>query len=458
VNLAGGLRTTAGFCLAIVALQVFVLAEIAKVFYGEPGESRLEVPIETMGVLALSMISISAGALACVPIKPKRVLFPPTINPELLRIVAMLAFLMGLGSMMGGQLAGETEEGAIRLGGVAGLLRRFSSCIPLAVIAGTAYTLLVSDGRRLISRYNAVPLVSQCALGVFYSSKQGMFEPVFCLVLTAIAFGYSWRRSQIALGVVAILLAFFVVFPFGQVARSHTRGLNFADTLKKNVDYFSENLRNPRYFLDQYDEYRQGLDAESELLYFEKPSGVLERISLIKPADALIHATLKKGESGWKTIRSGLMDLLPRVILPRRWVNVPNELGYRAGYLDEENTGTCISFGLAADAFSSFGWLGVAVIPFLLAILIIVVTRLLTRPIPCNVWGIFFFVTYEHMVAEAPIGAILNIFITQTAWVVVSLWLILFCARAWITLKRQKRFGGAALVGDVSNASRFSVL
>src|SRR5215510_11981009 len=54
VNLDGGPRTLAGCCVAIVALQTFMIAEVAKVFYGEPGQSHLEVPLYTMGVMAVS--------------------------------------------------------------------------------------------------------------------------------------------------------------------------------------------------------------------------------------------------------------------------------------------------------------------------------------------------------------------------------------------------------------------
>ncbi|HEY2171160.1 MAG TPA: hypothetical protein VGJ30_16165, partial [Candidatus Angelobacter sp.] len=51
VNLAGGLSTVAGLCFAIMASQVFVVAEVAKVLCGEPGQSRLEAPLVTIGVL-----------------------------------------------------------------------------------------------------------------------------------------------------------------------------------------------------------------------------------------------------------------------------------------------------------------------------------------------------------------------------------------------------------------------
>jgi hypothetical protein len=438
VNLAG-LRTVAGLCFAVVALQVFVVAEIAKVFYREPGESRLEVPVVTMGVMALSMASLCLGAFVSRPFKPRRVLFRPTLDPELLRVIAVLSLIIGIGSMMSGHLAGETEDGAVRLGGVAGLLRRFSGCGPLAVIAGTAYTLVISRGTRLFSSYNAVPVLVQFALGVFYSSKQGMFEPLFCTFLTAVAFRFAWRPAQLFWGVIAVLLGVFVIFPFGQVARNHTHGLNFLDTLQKNIDYFRENLHNPTYFLDQYDEYKQGLEADDSLLYFEKPNGVLERMSLIKPADVLIHSTLAQGTAGWKTIGPGLVDLLPRVILPHPWVNVPNEMGYKAGMLDEDNISTCISFGFAADSFGSFGWAGAAILPFLLGILIITVTRVLTPAFSCNIWAVFFFTTYNHAVAEASVGGVASLFITQTAWVVVTVFLILFSAKIWVSLRRHSK-------------------
>jgi hypothetical protein len=42
------------------------------------------------------------------------------------------------------------------------------------------------------------------------------------------------------------------------------------------------------------------------------------------------------------------------------------------------------------------------------------------------------------MVAEASVGAVIDMFITQTAWVIASLLCVLLLAKVWITLSKQK--------------------
>src|SRR4029077_12698819 len=128
-----------------------------------------------------------------------------------------------------------------------------------------------------------------------FTSKQGLFDPLFYLVATGMAFRYKWRLFHLALGIFAALLAIFVFFPFAQVARNYTRGVNIRDTFQKTIAFFDENLRNPHYLIDQYLEYREDLGKEETARYFDTQSGLLERMSLIKPADSLISATLQQG-------------------------------------------------------------------------------------------------------------------------------------------------------------------
>jgi len=345
--------------------------------------------------------------------------------------VTVFTFIVGMGSFLLAQFCGVTEEGSIQLGGIAGVLRRVSGCAPLAIVAGTAYTILNTNGARLFSFYNGLPFFSQIAIGILFTSKQGLFDPLFYLVATGMAFRYTWRFVHLALGIISALLAIFVLFPFAQVARNYTRGANIRDTFQKTIAFFDDNLRNPRYLVDQYDDYREDLGKEDTGRYFDNPSGLLERMSLIKPADSLIDATLQQGTSGWTTINSGLVDLVPRLILPRRYVNVPNELGFKAGFVDEDNFGTCISFGFAADAFSSFKWAGVGIISFVVGMLLVAVTRLLTPGLRSNIWAVVFLGSYQLTIAEASFAGVLQLFIYQTAWIVATLCAVLLAAWIW---------------------------
>jgi len=443
INLAGGLRTVAGCCIAVVAWKVFLVSQVAKVFFGEPGQSNLEQPVLTMGVITVSMAAICLASLACVAFRPKRVVLRPVMDRDTLRKIAVIALMIGMGSFFAAQLLGVGEEGAVHLGGLAGLLRRISACAPLAIVAGTAYTILASQGRRLLSPYNVIPFAIQFGIGVLFTSKQGLFDPFFYMAVTGVAFGFAWRRWHLLTGISIAFIAFFVLFPFGQVTRNYTRGANIRETFKKTADFFEQNLHNRNFFVNQYLEYREGVADDDGGRYFDKPSGILERLALIKPADSLIAATLKQGTGGWETVNPGLANLLPRLILPRRYVDAPNILGFRAGIIGEDNNGTDIAFGFAAHAFYAFGWIGVGLASFFIGVLLIVITRVLTSGLPNSIWAVVFLGSYQHMIAEAEIGGVLQLLLYQTGWILAALFGVRQLAEVWRlgeqALRRQKR-------------------
>jgi hypothetical protein len=432
VNFAGGLRTLAGWCVAVIALKMFLISQIAKVCYGEPCQSNLELPLVTMGVITVSMAFICLAALVTMPFRWPRVILSPVLDLNRLNKITIISLCIGTGGLLAAQFIGVTEEGAVQLGGLPGLLRRISSCAPLAIVAGTAYTIRASQGRRLLSLYNGIPFAAEFGMGVLFTSKQALFEPFLFVALTGIAFGFAWRRVHLLTGVCSILIAFFVLFPFGQVTRNYTRGANIRETYKKTVEYLDQNLRNPNFLADQYAEYREGVeDDKLNNSYFKRPNGLLERLALIKPADMLISATYKQGIGGWETIDPAFEDMLPRLILPRRYVDVPNILGVRAGMIDEANTGTDVAFGFAAHAFYAFGWTGVAVSSLLLGVMLIVVTRLITSELPGNVWALLLLGGYQHSVAEGNVGSLMGLLTYAGAWLVGSLLCVKVLTEIW---------------------------
>src|SRR5262249_19697430 len=132
-------------------------------------------------------------------------------------------------------------------------------------------------------------------------------------------------------------------------------------------------------------------------------------------------------------------DMLPRLILPRRYVDVPNILGVRAGMIDEDNTGTDIAFGFAAHAFYAFGWTGVVVSSFLLGVMLIFVTRLITRELPGNVWALLLLGAYQHSVAEGNVGSLMGLFTYAGAWTVASLFCVRVLTEVWWLVEKMQR-------------------
>src|SRR5262245_9978532 len=55
VNLLGGFKSLSGVVVAFLSLKFVIISQIVKVFLWEPGDSRLEVPLETASILLLGM-------------------------------------------------------------------------------------------------------------------------------------------------------------------------------------------------------------------------------------------------------------------------------------------------------------------------------------------------------------------------------------------------------------------
>jgi hypothetical protein len=431
VNLLGGLRTLGGFCVAVVALKTVVISQVVKVVLWEPAHTRLENPVITAGVLVAGMIGICAAALLSRPIQFRRSFLQPDNRREFLRTAAVLTYLCGSVSVVGTMVLGGSGEGVIRVGGLVGLFRQFSFFLGLSAAFSTAHVVVATGGRRCLSWFNAIPSFTLFSYGVLTSSKEAIFDPFLFLVLTAIAFRFRFRTAHFA-GLVAVaLLANFVFFPFAQMARSATRGYDFADTVKETGRFIGKNFGSSENVADFLDEFEEQEQVYADSRYYDGAFGLLERVSLIKAVDLLVTATLNEGHSGWETVTHGLRMLLPRAINPHKpAIGTGNFLGQKTRLLDEDDLGTQVSFGFIADGFSSFGWPGAVLIPLLVTFTFFTVFKFLIGPVDQNVWCAYFFCLFQHQFTEQTISAMILMTLQQP---------LIFCA-TYVTVTRASRF------------------
>lgn len=122
-----------------------------------------------------------------------------------------------------------------------------------------------------------------------------------------------------------------------------------------------------------------------------------ERLSLMKPADKLITVTLQEGYLEPMTIIHGLKMLPPRFLYPEKpATNSANLLGHRVGVLGADDATTQVSFGIIAESFAAYGWMGILFIPFLACGVFFSVYRLLGQDLALNPMG---------LVASTPVPA-----------------------------------------------------
>lgn len=396
----GGWRTLNGVCVAMLALKFLLVSQLAKVALGEPGDRNLEQPLVTMGVLAVGSAALLIAAGVAQWVALRQPVMGPEWSEDKLRTAALLALLIGTGSYLVLKVAG-----GVRVGGVFGVLKQFLFLQGLAVALGTAWTVVHSRGRRLFSWLNGLPFGVQFAAGFIDAGRMHMIEPVLIVLLTAVAYGFRFRVMHFLSGLLAVLLAYFFLIPFGHLARTETRHETFSANLVATGAFLYENFSSGSGWRKFYTEYDESLEDLGNS-YFDVPHGLLDRLSLIKPMDLLVTATLREGESGWETVTHGLEMLPPRILYPRKpAIGTGSLLGQKAGVLTDEDEGTQITFGFMADAFSSFGWAGVAIISFVIGLGFFTVYGKLVGPLAGNVWCVCLMAHFQHYFAENNIAA-----------------------------------------------------
>lgn len=416
IRMAGGLARLGGICIAAMSLKLVIISQIAKTILGEPGDLRLEVPHITMGVLTAGLASVVCGAALARPFQVREPWFATDNRPEALKHAAILTFLVGSISHLGVMATG-VDGNVLQVGGLPGLLRQLAFAISLSVVFSTAHVIQRSGGARLLSWFNLLPAGFFFSLGVLASSKQGMLEPIFLIALTGIAFRYRFSLSHLVFGCLFLAFTLLVIFPFGQVARNHTRGSSVRESFELSVEFIGRHFGSVEGYLELL---RTRDDAESETSvapYYERPIGFLDRLSLIKMADLLVAATERDGISRWETITHGFEMALPRFIYPSKpAINTGTYLGKKAGVISDEDWGTQISFGFIADAFSSFSWLGASIIPGVATFLFLLLFNTLTGPLEKNVWCIFFVAQFQHFFAEQTLSAMTLTLVRMPIW------------------------------------------
>lgn len=444
VNLLGGLHTVSGFCVAVFGLKTVVVSQFAKVCYWEPAQLELTEPVTSMLVLVCGLAGIAVAAWLTRPFTVKQPLLTAFQDEESLRVAAWLTVGLGFVSMVG-MMAVGAEDGMIRVGGVAGILRQLSFTMKLAVVFTTAHCLVRSGGRRAINWLNAGAMGTMFFFGLLTASKQMMFEPPLLFAVTAVAFGFTFRTAHLASFLALGLLAQTVLFPFAQVARNFVRGYGLVQSVEHSASFIAALVRTGRPLAQLHAAVEVDENSsEDGLAYFHGANGFLERFSMIKAVDILVTETLRDGISGWETISHGFRMLVPRVLNPSKpAMNTGNFLGHKAKMLGDDDEGTQVSFGFIADSFSAFKWWGAFLVPCVLLTAFVLVYRTLTGPLERNVWCAFLMCDFQHSFTEHPIASLLiSLVLAPVGYYL--LFQLICVTRTWSRRQRPFQFGNLA--------------
>ena len=426
VNSAGGPLAVGGFGIGMIGLKVVIISQLAKVMFGQPGNSYLDVPIKTIGILTLGMGAIYMAGLSVNKFAKVDKVMKRIEDTEGLLGLSVLVYVLGLGSYLYVMFHGYDQSlGDISVGGIVGLLRQIGFIYPLATICAIAYTLKVSGGTRSVSLWAMVTLFTQFAFGILATSKQMMFEPFLLYLLTCLAFGYRFKlRHVLSISLVSLIMV-LVLFPFAQIGRVLTRDNDPSQNVALTKLFIGqifmkrENLEEVEVFIEE------AADKHQRFYYYGKNTGLLDRMSLIEQNDELFRAVEEQGYSGWHTISHGFRMLPPRFLYADKPVyNTANYFGHKIEMISENDYTTQISMGIIAEAYDAFGWIGTLVIPYLTLAAFILVYNSLSGSLKANIWAVFLINIFQHNLVEATISS-LTLYIFQFPVLLLSLYFIL---------------------------------
>jgi len=291
-------------------------------------------------------------------------------------ICTVLALGQALLTMRTTETAHTTEGSADGLGP----LRVIVFLGPLAVACGTAYTILTSGGRKSVGGLNGTSILLIFVTGFLGAGRQAMALAFVTYYLTCFAYRFKFRASHIAILIAMLCAAQFILFPYALYARQALRRVNRQNRFVVAFNLLQDVLNDPlRYQQGEQKRAAKLSSSAKRLLYFGRPMASLDRYSIIITADGVVRSTLNQGTLGTETIEPGFLMLLPRIINAEKPnSSVTNRLAHRVpGLIGKNDMVTGVTLGFVCDAFSSFGWWGACVIPFLILFSLITLYRLL---------------------------------------------------------------------------------
>jgi hypothetical protein len=396
-NVAGGFTRPSGAFIFFNSVLGVITGLCVKVYLGEAADSNLLTPLLTIGVYLFGICMMLVAVYLSKRVRTKRALMGKMVTDSNMQTATVGCLVAGIFMMFAGYVIPGGN------GSVLSALNQLNRFFPLTIILGVINTIRRSGGTRSIN----LPVVLAAALmftgGVLGYSKEGMLGPFAAYVLAAASQRYRISRSQIVVGILAIIFIFQYLVPYAQYGRSF-RGESGETNFQTSLDLLS----NLGYVREQYLETSADAYEERVLGYYNTPQGFFDRLQMISIDDALIHQTEQFGVFGLMPMVAAFENIVPHFI----WKDKPqgvigNVWAHEVGILAEADESTGVSFSSTASVFHMAGWKGI----FLLAagtwFVLFLIFDSLCGDVRKTPWGLLVIVLFAHAAPEGDITAII---------------------------------------------------
>lgn len=410
VTAAGGLKSTVGICVAWFAWQHVLISQIAKLFFWQPADSNLRDPTLTAEAYVCAILSVLAAVV--VTRRSTKFLgspvFGPTQNTKQLLIAFYVSFVAG--TLVSEAFTQVRSHGFGASGALGNILAGLGYLQYVAIAAGTAYTILTSKGRRCFAAYSVLPTVVSMAFGVDSAYRGDILIPLLVLMVTAAGYSYKIKLIEVFAVAICLLALNFYVFPYCLLARHVIRISDPAKSAQLAVGLFEKVVEDPTQYQQKvYEKESRGAAAVS---YYKTYSPILDRESMMAWADDVIANSDVHGFYGSESIVAGLNILVPSFLSDHKVIRDPtNIVAHRGTRLVRAlDTTTGITTGLVAEAYSSYGMVGVAAILFLVSFMLFMcIRKVFPLMLSRNLWACAVIVALAKVYSEGSVGYLVGV-------------------------------------------------
>jgi len=395
-NVAGGFTRPSGAFVFFNSVLGVIVGLCVKAYLSEPADSNLLAPILTIGVYLFGMCMMLVAVYLSKRMRTKRAIMGKMVTDANMQTATVGCLAAGIFMMFAGYIIPGGN------GSVLSALTQLNRFFPLAIILGVINTIRRSGGTRSINLPVVLATTLMFSEGVVGYSKEGMLGPFAAYVLAAASQRYRVSKTQIVVGILAIIFIFQYLVPYAQYGRS------FRDESgARNYEVSLSLLSNLGYVREQYLETSADAYEERVLGYYNTPQGFFDRLQMISIDDALIHRTDQFGFFGLSPMVQAFENIVPHFI----WKDKPqgvigNVWAHEVGMLADADESTGISFSSTASTFHMAGWKGILLAAGTWFFLFLIFDSLCgdVRKTP---WGLLVMVLFAHAAPEGDITAII---------------------------------------------------
>jgi hypothetical protein len=262
--------------------------------------------------------------------------------------------------------------------------------------------------------------------GFVVNSKQGIMQPVITWFLVCLIFRYRFTKLQIAGVLMFVLLSSYIIFPVVQMSRAVVREGSFTNRVELVYGFIKDND-----LLSLHKQYENEADLAQEddqrptMFFYGRDEGLLDRVTMIGPEDALIDWVSKNGSPGMHFLGEAFISLVPRFLWPdKNLIPLPNELGRITGVIAPNDFGTFIAFGLFGSAMYVGGWMGLTFLMFAIMTAFFAIVDSLYGSAKTNVYAVFPLMSTMHGAPETVITAPITATFALIFWFYLSISII----------------------------------